>query len=215
MIVFRWCIALLVGVGVTFLQFMAVAALNKMSSPPVEEFVDDKRVRPIVVAPPPKAVRIQSLSAAAPKASRPKATSAISKLQPSALPAIGLPQTTLGLGTNLGTLPMPSIGSVGVGSVDVNQESSEPDQPARAQRTVQPLYPVSAQRNGTEGYVIVRLSIDANGFVKDVVVVDSEPLGIFERSARDAARRFEFTPARVGGVAVPTTLEKKITFTLQ
>ena len=74
---------------------------------------------------------------------------------------------------------------------------------------------MSAQRDGVEGYVIVRLNIDEPGRVQDVLVVDSEPLGTFERSARDAARRFEFLPARVDGRLVPSTIEKRIVFSLK
>ena len=64
-------------------------------------------------------------------------------------------------------------------------------------------------------YVIVRLNVDADGRVKDLIVVDSEPIGVFEKSARNAARRFEFLPARRGGKLVSTTVEKKIVFRLQ
>ena len=102
-----------------------------------------------------------------------------------------------------------------MGNVDLSEVPSEADRPARVQRTVEPTYPISAQRQGIEGYVILRLNIDSNGKVKTVFVVDSEPMGVFERSARDAARRFEFTPARLRGASVPTTIEKKIVFSLQ
>ena len=61
----------------------------------------------------------------------------------------------------------------------------------------------------------MRLDIDATGRVTHVLVVDSEPMGVFERSAREAARGFEFAPARTGGSATATTIEKKIVFSLQ
>ena len=77
------------------------------------------------------------------------------------------------------------------------------------------MYPINAQRDGIEGYVILRLNIDANGRVTNVLVVDSEPIGVFERSAREAARRFEFIPARVNGSAASATIEKRIVFRLQ
>ena len=132
------------------------------------------------------------------------------RAEASALPALRLSQTKLGLGSLL-----PNLGGVGVGNVDLSEVPSEADRPARVQRTVEPTYPISAQRQGIEGYVLLRLNIDANGKVKTVFVVDSEPMGVFERSARDAARRFEFTPARLRGASVPTTIEKKIVFSLQ
>ena len=132
------------------------------------------------------------------------------RTQASALPALRFAQTTLGLGSVL-----PTLAGLGVGNVDLSEVPTEADRPARVIRAVEPLYPPSAQRQGIEGYVILRLNIDATGKVGKVLIVDSEPMGVFERSARDAARRFEFTPARLRGASVPTTIEKKIVFSLQ
>ena len=132
------------------------------------------------------------------------------RTQASALPALTLSQAPLSLGTVL-----PQLGGIGLGQVDVEETPSDPDRTARARRTAEPIYPRSAQRDGIEGYVILRLKIDENGRVKNVLVVDSEPIGVFERSARDAARRFEFVPARIGGKAAATTIEKKIVFKLK
>ena len=110
---------------------------------------------------------------------------------------------------------LPGLGGLGVGTVDVPEVVTEPDRPARVRRTPEPVYPMAAQRDGIEGYVIVRLSIDTNGRVSEVLVVDSEPIGVFERSAREAARRFDFHPAQVDGAPAPATLEKKIVFRIK
>ena len=209
----RWFVSVSVGVGLTFLLFGAVAALNQTSTDVPEKSVAKAFVQPVIVTSPPENVKTYEPLPKDVRTSQPKPMSAVSRLQPSALPTLGLARTNLSLGTLLPTLGMVGVGSVEV--ADVPNVPSEPDRPARAQRTVEPAYPVSAQRNGIEGFVLLRLTIDANGRVKNIVVVDSEPIGVFERSARDAARRFEFTPARKGGVTVQTTIEKKIFFTLQ
>ena len=169
-----------------------------MASPSVvvTEIPKAERVRPKE----PDTLRTQSR--------KPAATS--KRARTSVLPPLIARQTGLGLGSSL-----PEIGDVGLSGVEVSEVPAEPDQPARARRTVQPRYPGSAQRDGIEGFVTVRLNVDSNGRVIDVIVVDSEPIGTFEQSAREAVRRLEFVPARTGGKAVPTTVEKTIVFRLQ
>ena len=205
-----WLFAFLLGVGITLLQFLAVAALNEVSAPEKDPSVPDTSPPPIVLTSPPKTEKTVPQTSTVLRTMQPKPMASSARAEASALPALRLSQTKLGLGSLL-----PNLGGVGVGNVDLSEVPSEADRPARVHRTVEPTYPISAQRQGIEGYVILRLNIDANGKVKAVFVVDSEPMGIFERSARDAARRFEFTPARLRGASVPTTIEKKIVFSLQ
>ena len=128
----------------------------------------------------------------------------------SALNTVRSTYSGIGLGTAL-----PTIGDVGLGQMDMPESSTEPDRPARVHRAITPVYPLSAQRNQIEGYVLVRLSIDVQGRVRDVIVVDAEPMGVFEKSARDAARRFTFVPARINGVFTPASVEKKMVFRLK
>lgn len=206
----RLLLALCFGIGVTLVQFVAVGALNDASVPSADEMLSTTSPPPVIVTPPPQPMKTppQRPKALRTSVSTPKPATA--RIQASALPALRASQMNLGLLTML-----PDLGDVGVGGVGVPDVATAPNRPARARRTVQPVYPMSAQRNGIEGYVLLRLSIDANGRVKDVLVVDSEPIGVFERSAREAARRFEFEPARIDGAPAPAALEKKIVFTLQ
>ena len=206
----RWVMTLLLGIGLTLLQFLAVAALNEASLPERESSTVDVAPPPIILAPPPETEKVMPQSATALRTTQTKPMASATRSEASALPALTLSETRLGLGSLL-----PNLGGLGMGSVDLSEVPSEADRPARAQRTVEPIYPISARRKGIEGYVILRINIDASGRVKDVFVVDSEPMGVFERSARDAAKRFEFAPARLRGAFVPTTIEKKIVFSLQ
>ncbi len=203
-------IALCFGTAVTLLQFLAVGALNDASMATSEASLSDKKIPPIIVTQTPKSVKTPQKKPTRVKARASQPRASAMRTQVSALPALTLSQAPLSLGTVL-----PKLGGIGLGQVAVDDTPSEPDRTARARRTVEPIYPRAAQRNGIEGYVILRLKIDENGRVKNVLVVDSEPIGVFERSARDAARRFEFVPARIGGKAAPTTIEKKIVFTLK
>ncbi|HAN30546.1 MAG TPA: hypothetical protein DCQ06_03020 [Myxococcales bacterium] len=207
----RWLLGLIFGVGVTALQFMAVGVLNGANMPLASK---DKKsstaAAPIIVKPTPRTVVTapQRRSRVRTRAARPVA--AVAQTRQSMLPAAA------GGAAQAGSLAVLSgLGDVGLQDVAIPDVSSEPDQPARVLRAVRPVYPMSAQRDGVEGYVVVRLTIDARGRVTDVLVVDSQPIGVFERSARHAARRLEFHPAKVGGAASAATLEKTIRFSLQ
>jgi len=78
------------------------------------------------------------------------------------------------------------------------------DGPLVALVRVEPTYPARALGNGTEGYVVVRFDVLADGTVANVVVVESSNR-VFEDAARKAASRFRFKPRVVDGIALATT----------
>lgn len=61
-------------------------------------------------------------------------------------------------------------------------------------KTVEPKYPEPALRAGLEGKVIVKMWVDKEGKVKQVVVLKSDA-EIFNEPAIEAAKQFVFTPA--------------------
>ena len=63
---------------------------------------------------------------------------------------------------------------------------------------VEPSYTNEARRNHTEGEVILRVVLGADGTVKDVETITSLPDGLTEQ-ARKAARMITFTPATFNG----------------
>ena len=67
---------------------------------------------------------------------------------------------------------------------------------------IQPQYPTRAAQRGIEGWCQVSFTVTAEGGVRDVVVVDAEPQGMFDRSSIRAAERFRFQPRVVNGEAV-------------
>ena len=206
----RILVALMFGVGMTLIQFVAVGALNEANVALKGTAVSQKTTTPLIVTPPPETRKAPPRTPDTLRTRTSKPTASINRVRTSALAPLNTQYSKLGLGSSL-----PDIGGVGLGGFDVPEVPTEPDRPARARRTIDPQYPISARRDGIEGYVTVRLSIGPSGRVKDVIVVDSEPIGVFEQSAREAARRFEFVPARVDGEAVTTTVEKTIVFRLQ
>ncbi len=66
---------------------------------------------------------------------------------------------------------------------------------------VPPDYPARAQSRGLEGWVQVRFTITPTGTVKDPVVVNAEPKGMFDDAALKAIARWRYNPRVEGGVA--------------
>ena len=67
---------------------------------------------------------------------------------------------------------------------------------------INPDYPPRAQTRGLEGYVTVQFTITATGTVKDAIVVEAQPKGIFDDAALKAIARWRYNPKVEGGVAV-------------
>lgn len=67
---------------------------------------------------------------------------------------------------------------------------------------VQPIYPRRAQERGISGYVLLEFTVTELGTVEDVVVIEAEPKGYFERSAVRAARKFKYKPKVINGEAI-------------
>ena len=69
-------------------------------------------------------------------------------------------------------------------------------------RLITPDYPPGVERQGIEGYVIVRFTVTDRGVVQDIVIDESEPPGIFDNEAIAAAARLRFDPRIVADVPV-------------
>jgi len=67
---------------------------------------------------------------------------------------------------------------------------------------INPDYPPRAQTRGLEGYVTVQFTITGTGTVKDAIVVEAQPKGIFDDAALKAIARWRYNPKVEGGVAV-------------
>lgn len=75
------------------------------------------------------------------------------------------------------------------------------------------FYPVEARKKEFEGEVVLRLLIDADGSIAKVEVI-SDPGEGLGAAAIKAVREFRFSPAKVNGVAVATTVPFKISFVI-
>lgn len=78
---------------------------------------------------------------------------------------------------------------------------------------VAPVYPRRALQRGIEGYVIVEFMVDKTGAVKNPVVIEANPEGLFDRAAMDAALKFKYKPRVVNGAATEVSgVQNRITF---
>jgi protein TonB len=78
---------------------------------------------------------------------------------------------------------------------------------------VPPVYPPLAIIAKKEGQVTLEATIDETGIVRDVKVLQGDPL--LNQAAVDAVRKWRYTPTKLNGVAVPVLLTVTVTFTLR
>lgn len=76
------------------------------------------------------------------------------------------------------------------------------------------FYPPLARARGIEGVVVLRLLIDAEGKLEAVTIV-SDPGDGFGAAAVAAVREFRFSPAKVDGKPVATSIPFKFSFKLK
>ena len=77
-----------------------------------------------------------------------------------------------------------------------------------------PQYPYRAARQGIEGWVKVSFLITEQGLVKDVVVMDAKPEGVFDHAALRAVMKWRFKPRIEDGKPIATRAEQTVNFQL-
>lgn len=80
---------------------------------------------------------------------------------------------------------------------------------------INPKYPVAAARDGIEGWVQLRFSVDATGAVSDIEVIAAKPQRVFEQEAIRALKRWKYQPSTLDGAAARRTgLQVQLDFSL-
>jgi protein TonB len=79
---------------------------------------------------------------------------------------------------------------------------------------LQPPYPASAQREGAEGFVQVRVAIGPDGRVKAVEKVKASRDDFFAATERQALRYWRFKPATIDGKPIESSKMMSVTFRL-
>ena len=76
------------------------------------------------------------------------------------------------------------------------------------------MYPLSARREGTEGWVRIRFTVLADGRTAAVQVIEAWPEGYFEAHAVASVLRWRFRPAVRDGEVVAQEMFHQIEYTL-
>ena len=79
---------------------------------------------------------------------------------------------------------------------------------------IEPQYPRDALIEGIEGYVVVEVTIGADGSVKAVRVIQAEPKRVFDRNVIRAVLKWKFKPRIINGVPVERKAIQMLEFTL-
>ena len=78
---------------------------------------------------------------------------------------------------------------------------------------VAPQYPRRAQTRGIEGFVLLEYIVTKTGAVRDPVVIDAKPPGIFNRAAINATLKYKYKPKVVNGEPIDVAgVKTRITF---
>ncbi|MFC3194840.1 TonB family protein [Marinicella sediminis] len=79
---------------------------------------------------------------------------------------------------------------------------------------IPPVYPPKAVLNNIEGWVLVSITVNQQGQVDQVKVVDSEPARMFEEAAVKAVKKWAFYSKTNNGQSVSYEFNQKIEFKL-
>lgn len=144
------------------------------------------------------------------------------------LPALDLPVPSLSAGIAVNSAPTPSLTGLAAGAAAPSvatpgpaAPSDEGGQPGGPESEVMPLndvspnYPRYALQRGIEGHVKLAFTINRQGAVENLRVLEASPQNVFEREARRAALRWRFAPRTEGGLAVPREAVKTLYFRLE
>ncbi len=84
-----------------------------------------------------------------------------------------------------------------------------------ASRNAPPRYPDFARRQGWQGVVLVRVVVRPDGKVKAASLFRGSGYSVLDQAALEAVRRWLFQPKISGGLAVESTIEVPVTFSLR
>ena len=113
------------------------------------------------------------------------------------------PRLSVSSNTSLTSAPVQMVQpKIDASGVKMNLTAGGSDRGVAPLVRVNPDYPRRALERSIEGWVHVRFTITAAGTVKDLVVVDAEPKGVFDEAASKAVLRWRYNPRVENGVAV-------------
>jgi protein TonB len=88
------------------------------------------------------------------------------------------------------------------GKTKLNFASNKSDGDARPIVRINPTYPITAARDGIEGWVKLRFDVDPVGAVSNIEVIAAEPKRIFNSAAKKALRKWKYRAKSTGGKSI-------------
>lgn len=189
----RYAIAVVVGAVITVALFYVMQAVIRSDKNPLNEALGGRMI---------DFVRLLDDEAVDVKRQKPKPPPPPDE-QPPDIPEPEFDSSDTSIGTSWSG-PAPSI------DVEIGSGGYASDGDYLPLVKVEPIYPRRALSRGIEGYVIVSLTVTTSGATKDVFIVESDPPGVFDRSAVSAALKFKYKPKMVDGRAVEVTGVKNL-----
>lgn len=156
---------------------------------------------------PPDERMLEKTPEPAPERGAPEKQSPVASQESSVSPASAKPVSTGG-GGEASTMPAPRPQPAGDSASPYRTHGL--DQPPRPLTAIEPEYPNIA---GTrEGVLRLRVLINEEGMVDDVIVLSSAPYGIFDEAGVRAFRQGRFSPGIFLGVPVKSALVVEVQF---
>jgi protein TonB len=137
--------------------------------------------------------------------------------------AISLPRARFSVPTPLNNLNYDATPTLTPSQALPNQQPSQLASEFNAQftenlfplNTPDPLYPRRARKRGIEGWVKTGFTIEPDGSVSGIQILDSKPAGIFDSITRKTVSKWKFKPQLLNGKPTSRAVEKLIRFNLQ
>ena len=196
----RYIFGVGLGIVTTFLLFLLMQALIKSDKSPFDEGVSGKIV---------DFVRLQDDVELQTKQRKPKPPPPPDEPPPD-MPKPDFDSTVDSQGVDIGAVDVNvdlNVGGIGGFSSDGEYLPIV---------KVAPMYPRRAQTQNIEGYMLLEFVVTKTGAVRDPVVIESKPPGIFDRAAMQAALKFKYKPKVVNGEPIDVAgVQNRITFELQ
>ena len=114
------------------------------------------------------------------------------------------------------TISMPDVMSTSLDNLclDTLFDTGDLDQPLTVISRVPPVYPFRAKAKGIEGWVSVEFTVNEQGRVQDIKILDAEPEKIFDDSVMQCVAAWRFKPGRVNREIVKTRARTRVRFKL-
>ena len=94
-------------------------------------------------------------------------------------------------------------------------EPAREKKPARLVKSERPPYPEAARRQGSEGTVVLRITINAGGDVEKVTIHESSGFPALDESAAQSVKTWQFDPAKDGDDPISSAIDLPIRFDLE